>query len=59
MSQPRKKHHVDTVYVIAVLTSLNRGAGVLRLRTVEPCATGEHARIHNAPDEPPPGQSQS
>jgi hypothetical protein len=42
---------VDTVCGIAVLASLNRRAAVLCLRGVEPDATGEHARIHNTPDD--------
>jgi hypothetical protein len=40
------RHHVDTVYIIAVLTSLNCGVEVLCLRAVEPDVTGEHARIY-------------
>jgi hypothetical protein len=42
---------VDTVYVIAVLTSLNCGVEVLCLRAVEPDVTGEHARIYNTSDD--------
>jgi hypothetical protein len=35
---------VNTVYVIAVMTSLDCGADVLCLRAVEPDSTGEHAQ---------------
>jgi hypothetical protein len=40
------RHHVNTIYVIAVVTSLNCGADVLCFRAVEPDSTG-HARTYN------------
>jgi hypothetical protein len=40
------RHHVNTVYVIAVVTSLNCGADVLCFRAVEPDSTG-HARTYD------------
>jgi hypothetical protein len=42
---------VNTLYVIAVLTSLNCGVDVLCLRTVEPDATGEHAQMYSTPND--------
>jgi hypothetical protein len=38
---------VNTLYVIAVMTSLNCGVDVLCLRAVEPDATGEHAQMYS------------
>jgi hypothetical protein len=37
---------VNTVFVIAVMTSLNRGVDVLCLRAIEPNSTGEHAQTY-------------
>jgi hypothetical protein len=37
---------VNTVYVIAVMTSLNCGVEVLCLRAVEPDSTGEYAKTY-------------
>jgi hypothetical protein len=39
-------HHMNTVYVIAVMTSLGCGAEVICLRAVEPDSTGQHARTY-------------
>jgi hypothetical protein len=38
---------VNTVYVIAVVTSLNCGVDVLCLRAIEPDPTGEHAQTYS------------
>jgi len=40
----RHGHAVNTLYVIAVMTSPNCGVEVLCLRAVEPDSTGEHAQ---------------
>jgi hypothetical protein len=37
---------VNTVYVIAVMTSLNCGGEVLCLRATEPDSTGQHAQTY-------------
>jgi hypothetical protein len=37
---------MNTVYVIAVMTSLNCGVDVLCLRPVEPDSTGEYAKTY-------------
>jgi hypothetical protein len=39
-------HHVNTVYVIAVITSLNCGVDVICHRAIEPDSTGQHARTY-------------
>jgi hypothetical protein len=36
MGSSAKRHHLNTVYVIAVISSLNCGVNVLCLRAVEP-----------------------
>jgi hypothetical protein len=41
---------VNTVFVIAVMTSLNCGVDVICLRAVEPDSTGQHARIYSTLD---------
>ena len=43
------RHHVNTVYIIAVVTSINCGVDVLCFRAVEPDATG-HARTYDTDD---------
>jgi hypothetical protein len=43
--------HVNTLYVIAVITSLGCGVNVLCLRAVEPDATGQHAQTYPTPNE--------
>jgi len=40
---------VNTVYVIAAMTSLNCGVDVLR--AVEPDSTGQHAQTYNTEDD--------
>jgi hypothetical protein len=42
-------HHVNTVYIIAVMTSLNCGVDVLCFRAVEPDSSG-HARTYDTED---------
>jgi hypothetical protein len=42
--------HMNTVYVIAVMTSLGCGAKVICLRAVEPDSTGQHARTYSTLD---------
>jgi hypothetical protein len=37
---------VNTVFVIAVMTSLNCGVDVLCLRAIEPDSTGQHAKTY-------------
>jgi hypothetical protein len=44
-------HHMNAVYVIAVVTSLGCGANVLCLRAIEPDATGQHAQTYPTPKE--------
>ena len=41
---------MNTVYVIAVMTSLGCGAEVICLRAVEPDSTGRHARTYSTLD---------
>ena len=38
--------HVNTLYVIAVITRLGCGVNVLCPRAIEPDATGQHARTY-------------
>jgi hypothetical protein len=45
-----RRYHVTTVYVIAVMTSLNCGVDVLCLRAVEPDPTGEGAVTYSTLD---------
>lgn len=40
------RYHVNTVYVIAVMTSLNCGVDVICHRAIEPDSTGQHARTY-------------
>jgi hypothetical protein len=40
------RHHVNTVYVIAVITSFNCGVDVICHRAIEPDSTGQHARTY-------------
>ena len=42
---------MNTVYVIATMTSLNCGIDVLCLRAVEPDSTGQHAQTYNIEDD--------
>jgi len=42
--------HMNTVYVIAVMTSLGCGADVLCYRAVEPDSTGQHAQTYSTLD---------
>ena len=42
---------MNTVYVIAAMTSLNCGVDVLCLRAVEPDSTGQHAQTYNTEDD--------
>jgi hypothetical protein len=42
-------HHVNTVYIIAVMTSLNCGVDMLCFRSVEPDSSG-HARTYDTED---------
>ena len=41
---------MNTVYVVAVMTSLGCGAEVLCLRAVEPDSTGQHAQTYSTFD---------
>jgi hypothetical protein len=40
------QHHVSTVYVIAVMTSLNCGVDVICHRAIEPDSTGQQAQTY-------------
>jgi hypothetical protein len=40
------RHHMNTVYVIAVMTSLNCGVDVICHRAIEPDSTGQHAQAY-------------
>jgi hypothetical protein len=40
------RQHVNTVYVIAVMTSLNCGVDVICHRAIEPDSTGQHAQTY-------------
>jgi len=42
---------MNTVYVIAAMTSLNCGVDVLCLRAVEPDSTGQHAQTYSTEDD--------
>ena len=42
---------MNTVYVIAVITSLGCGVNVLCLRAIESDATGQHAQTYPTPNE--------
>jgi len=41
------QYRLNTVYVIAVMTSLNCGVDVVRLRALGPDSTGEHAQTYS------------
>jgi len=44
------RHHVNTVYVIAVMTGLNCGVDVICHRAIEPDSTGQHAQTYPTGD---------
>ena len=44
------RHHVNTVHVIVVMTSLNSGVDIICLRAVEPDSTGQGAQTYDTED---------
>src|SRR5215470_163283 len=45
------RYHMNTVYVIAVMTSFNCGEDVICLRAVKPDSTGQHARTYPSQED--------
>jgi hypothetical protein len=43
--------HMNTLYVIAVITSMGCGVNVLCLRAIEPDATGQQAQTYPTPND--------